>query len=1000
MKINLKKCAFVLALAIGAFMGTQNVHAATLNYDFSGIWYERFDGNGNNYSSWKLENYYVDGNVAYCIEPGIPEGNPMYEGTWANTGLSDAIKERVTLIGYYGYTYPGHQTQKYRAATQGMIWATILGNNTTVNFTTERYGAGDRYDVSAERAEIERLIATHYTRPSFNGGTYTLQVGETLTLTDTNGVLGNYSVSVSGANYNVDGNNLTITPTTSGNITITLKKNMPYSSGYRIFYGDGIQNMLVPGTTDPVVSQVKVNAYYGQVEMNKLDIETGNKVQGQATLKGAVYGVYKNDGTLITKITTDENGYAKSDAVLSYGSYYLQEITASNGYHVNNEKIFFDIKGRDLVKTDNSKETVVKNYISILKQYDYVNGTTQFLNAESGITFEIFYPNGDKYGEITTDKNGYATLEIPYGVWKFHQVNTTTGYEKIYDFYITVDYNSAKEQYYNILNNALSAYLQITKVDSETGKTIELADTTFKIYNNDTKQYVSQYVGGKVISEFKTDEKGIVITPLKLSSGNYKIVEVKSPSGYLINENGLDFTIGNDTHFNYTTYGAFVVSTFKDTAIKGQIEVNKYGESFVVNDGTYKYEKISLSGIEFTIFAEEDILSSDGNYLFYNKGDKVETIKTNKDGYAISSKLPLGKYYIVETKTLENYILNTEKYSFELTEIDNKTPIVYKSYSDLNKYKKGTIDFTKTDLVDGQVIPNTKIEIYNEKDKLVFSGITDKDGKITITDLPVNTKFYIIETEPATGYVITDEKVYFTITENGEIVKAEMKNKPITSTLEFTKSDISTDETLPNTLIEIYNEKDELVFSGRTDKDGKIVIEELRYGKYYIVEKDAPEGYVLNEEKMYFEVKEDGEIIKSNMKDKKITSTLVFTKTDVSTSEPLPNTLIEIYNEKDELIFSGRTDENGQVIIEELEYGKYYILEKEAPTGYTLNEEKMYFEVKEDGEIIKCTMTDDKIVEVPNTNKNDTLALGMITLISLGAGCVIYGTIKNKKRKK
>ena len=60
----------------------------------------------------------------------------------------------------------------------------------------------------------------------------------------------------------------------------------------------------------------------------------------------------------------------------------------------------------------------------------------------------------------------------------------------------------------------------------------------------------------------------------------------------------------------------------------------------------------------------------------------------------------------------------------------------------------------------------------------------------------------------------------------------------------------------------------------------------------------------------------------------------------------------------------------------------------------------MYFEVKEDGEIIKCTMTDDKIVEVPNTNKNDTLALGMITLISLGAGCVIYGTIKNKKRKK
>ena len=119
------------------------------------------------------------------------------------------------------------------------------------------------------------------------------------------------------------------------------------------------------------------------------------------------------------------------------------------------------------------------------------------------------------------------------------------------------------------------------------------------------------------------------------------------------------------------------------------------------------------------------------------------------------------------------------------------------------------------------------------------------------------------------------------------------------------------------------------------------------------VKKEAPKGYVLNTEKMYFEVLKDGGIIKANMKDKKIAGTLEFTKTDVSTSQPLPNTLIEIYNDKDELIFSGRTDENGKIIIEELEYGKYYILEKEAPEGYQLNSNKMYFEIKEDGEIVK-----------------------------------------------
>lgn len=268
MKINLKKCALVLALTIGAFIGVQNVHAATLTMEDSGYFYDRNNASGNDRHSWYWRLYTVDGQVAYCIEPGTPEGTSMIEGNWSNTGLSDSIKERITLIGYYGYTYPGHQTLKYRAATQGMIWQTIIGSG-YVNFSTERWGAGTQLDISAETAEIERLIATHYTRPSFNGGTYNLQVGETITLTDTNNVLGNYDILVNGADFSVNGNNLIIKPTTSGTITVNLKKKMPYSSNYKIFYGDGVQNMMVAGSTDPVVSQFKINSYYGQVEMTK-----------------------------------------------------------------------------------------------------------------------------------------------------------------------------------------------------------------------------------------------------------------------------------------------------------------------------------------------------------------------------------------------------------------------------------------------------------------------------------------------------------------------------------------------------------------------------------------------------------------------------------------------------------------------------------------------------------------------------------------------------------
>ena len=234
MKINLKKCLFVMALMLGAFIGVQNVSAATLDMNHSGYFFDRAKADGSDHHSWHWSLYEIDGEVAYCIEPNIPEGTIYQQGNWSDTGLSDAIKERILLIAYYGYTYPGHQSLQYRAATQGLIWDTIIGNGTHTSFSTERYNAGTPFNVSSEEAEIERLIANHYAKPSFNGGNYTLQVGQSITLHDNNGVLDNYSVSVSGATYSVNGNDLTLTPTKDGNVTITLKKNMPYDESYKM----------------------------------------------------------------------------------------------------------------------------------------------------------------------------------------------------------------------------------------------------------------------------------------------------------------------------------------------------------------------------------------------------------------------------------------------------------------------------------------------------------------------------------------------------------------------------------------------------------------------------------------------------------------------------------------------------------------------------------------------------------------------------------------------
>ena len=1018
-----KKLILFIAFLITSFVSIVNITPVNAEeYTGQAIWPSEFisnvyikkvkpDGSGK-YQQGRFMRRSEDNAFVYCLQPfaDIDNNLPYYNIARSDyavyLNMTEEQWDKISLIAYYGYGYGNHQEHKWYAITQVMIWR-VADPTTDFYFTNTLNGTRNDSLFVSEIEEIQNLVNNHYRIPKFSSQKISIPLGQSTTINDSNNILNEFTISkTSNVSASVNGNNLTITATGIGNGYIQLKKqDSIYTTPPIAYFSNHSQNVMRVGSFDPIVVDLKLEVMGGKVEIQKVDSKTLlNKAQGNATLKGAVYGVFKMDGTKIAELITDSNGYAKSDYLSSVGKLYIQELKASEGYKLDPNKYEIEISETNLepsiqVKeeiiegkikiskydsetnsckaqgeasligakyqvinsngevvdtltigedctavsknlpygnykikekysskgylldvniynaniTENkiidivSKEDVIKNRISILKQYDYVDGTTQFLNAEANVTFEIYAEDGSKYASITTDKNGYASLEIPYGTWKFHQVNTTSGYEKIYDFYITIDENSEKEHYYNILNNALSAYLQILKLDTETGNKIELSDTTFKILNLDTNQYVSQYVGGKVISEFKTDENGIVITPLKLSSGNYKIIEIRSPKGYLINKEGLTFTIGNDTHFNYTTYGSFVTVEYKNSPIKGQIEIIKKGESFVIDKGTYTYKDILLDGIIYNIYAAEDIKSSDGKYIYYNKNNLVDTITTDKNGYGISKKLPLGKYYLIEVRTKDNYVLDSSKYYFELTEKNNTTPIVFELFEGFNYLKKGNLKFTKTDLV--------------------------------------------------------------------------------------------SDEGLPNTLIEIYNDKDELIFTGRTDENGKIIIENIPLGKYYILEKEAPEGYLINPDKMYFEITENGQVVKANMKDKIITGSLEFTKTDLVSDETLPNTLIEIYNDKDELVFTGRTDENGKIIIPELKYGKYYILEKEAPEGYLINPDKMYFEITEDGKIVKANMKDEKEIEVPNTlqNENYFVEVGCAILCVLGIGVVIYANKKSKK---
>ena len=872
------KYKFALMFFVSAFFmltGFTNVSAATLIQTPVDDWYYTRRGGGQSYMSAQWHLYDIDGKTAYCIEPGINITTSDYDGAigWINSPYSDEVNRKIQLYGYYGYNYPGHNTLRYRAATQSLIWEETGGQ--IVEFWTERYGNGKFINLNKERNEIKKLVSTHYDIPSFDSSTKDAIIGETTTFTDTKGLLSNFDiVKSSEANVSISGNTLSVTPNVVGNITIVLKKKTYTQDPTVIFVGKDktSQKMGVFGIDDPVLVRVKLNVVGGSLKINKKDLDTKlNKPQGDATFKNAIYELLDENYKLITNLIIDDSFSAKTDKILSPNkTYILREKTPSEGYLLDRTEYIFQIDKDNLEIEMDVYEDVIEKAVNIYKVF--ADGSSTVLRGEPNISFDIYLKSSNKYYKtITTNEKGFTSTTLPYGVWIFKQVTTTSGYEKVDDFEVIIDNNSNDDITKIISNAEITAKIKIVKVDKETGETITRKGIKFRIKDAKTNEYVCQtitYPTAQKVCVYETDSNGVIITPSTLV-GDFLLEEVEDQivEGYVWNNKPLSVHIGDGSQIILDeNYGALLLVDFANERVKGKVDIVKNGEKFIIEDGTYHYEKTLLDDVVLGLYADEDIYI--GSKKIYSKDELIKEVKT-KNGKVSIDNLELGKYYIKEISTLKDYVLDETKYSFELTFKDQYTSLIIKDMTLNNYYKKGKVEITKKDLITGDVIPNTILEIYTDKDELIYTGTTNEEGKIIIDDLKVG-KYYILEKEASTGYVITTEKVYFEVKDNGEIVKAEMQNKPIMGRVEITKVDISTGEVLPNTLIEVYNENDELMFSGRTNEEGKILIENLKYGKYYFIEKEAPEGYQINNEKMWFEILEDGKIVKSELSDEKI----------------------------------------------------------------------------------------------------------------------------------
>ena len=766
--------------------GYTEVSAATLTQTPVDNWYYTRRGGGKPYMSAQWNLYDLDGKTAYCIEPGVDITTSDYEGAigWINSPYSDEVNRKIQLYGYYGYNYPGHGNLRYRAAAQSLIWEATGGQ--IIEFWTEKYGNGNFINLNAERNEILRLASTHYEVPTFDSDTKDAVIGETTTFTDTKGILSNFDVvKSSDASVSINGNTLSVTPNVVGNITVVLKKKTYTQDPTIIFVGKDAtsQKMGMFGVDDPVLVRVKLNVVGGSLKINKKDLDTKlSKPQGDATFKNAVYELLYENYNFITDLIIDDSFSAKTDKILSPNKIYiLREKTASEGYLLDKTEYRFKIDRDNLDIKMDVYEDVIEKTVNIYKVF--ADGSTTILKGEPNVSFEIYLKStGEYYKTIKTDEKGFVSVKLPYGKWIFKQVSSTSGFEKVKDFEIVIN-NDSDEDITKIISNAeIRAKLKLIKVDSESRKTLVRDGIKFRIKNLDTGEYVCQnvtYPGQEKICVFETKD-GMFITPYVLGHGNYQIEELEEQSipGYVWNSVPLKFSIDENSKFiQDDEFGLMLEVQFENKEVKGEVEIKKVGEKLVIENGTFRYEEIELDGVHYDLIADGDIYAGDGTLIYKDK-QLIKSFVT-KDGYFKLTNLYLGKYCLIETKTVGNHVLNSKPYCFEIKYKDQYTDTIKLIINQKNYLAKGDFELSKVDLSTGEPVEGALIEIYTEDDILIYSGRTDKLGKLYVKGLESGKKYKFVEKEAPEGYILNDEIHEFEILNNGDIVKDTLSNEKI-----------------------------------------------------------------------------------------------------------------------------------------------------------------------------------------------------------------------------
>lgn len=876
-------------------------------------------------------------------DPGpTPTDDPVYADVSAdaeayvdaNVSLNVVKKDNVTGQGLAGAVFNFFKDGGFEGS------GTTDGNgNVSFSFTTSYYGAASSSKTYCTNygSLTDDKKATVSTYTSYDAA-YNAAYNEAYTK----------ALNAANAAKNSTSHNYSATEVTARN-------------GYYLNPGNTTVGQSAAGDASLNLSLANVRTT-GSITITKEDSETGAIAQGDATLSGAVYGLYARNnivhpdghtgilytaGTLVATFpATDENRQARLNN-LYLGNYYVKEITPSTGYLLDTKEydVAVTYEGQDVpnvVRTSTVTEDVIKGNIRLVKhlQEKDPSAASRPQVPEVGAEFDIILKSsGVTYAHIVTDADGFAQANmLPYGNYIVRQTKGKEGYSFITDFEVFI--RAHERTYSYILENLdYTSQLQVLKKDAETGELVKVAGAKFEIYNEAGKKIVQTvlYPTKYDISVFETDESGMLELPQWLGSGNYTLQEVQAPEGYILNPDPIPFKVFREYEEKDKWGDSVIRVVCEDVSVKGIIDVTKVAPVLTAyEDGKFIYTEERVRDVRFQIIAAEDIYRADrqtdaeGNLItLYKKGDIVETLVTDPLGEASSMELPLGKYKVKEIYVPGGIYLDQEEIEVELKYEDDRTEIVFSPADFYDQRQEIEIGAFKYDTKTNKAIPGVEITIYANRDILDYYGnvlvkkgdairsiVTDNDGKADFgKDLPLNAyaaegddpdveepMYYMKETKFPVGY-LPEDNTYFIYSSTPDM------------TVQFVKENVNVSNVHVDGIIKVT--KTAPVLTGY-DENGRFVYtdERIHDVKFQIIA--AEDIYRAD-----CDLTEDGE-------------------------------LIPIYK-KDEVIQTLTTDKDGYAETAKLPLGKYRVKEIYVPGGIYLDQEEIDVELKyadDDTEIV------------------------------------------------